>query len=354
MKAKVVFRDLKFIRPGKTSRGVLFTKPSWFIVLQQNDRYGVGECSIIPGLSPEYDPDQPQSFIRLVNELIAKINAKDLINNTLFQHLSPSLEFGLETALVDLENKETGILFPSGFTSGKSGIPINGLIWMGDEDEMVQQIKTKTDQGFRCLKLKVGALDIETELDVLAKIRKKFDPASLELRIDANGAFHPDSALKKLSRFAKYKIHSVEQPIKPGLWKEMYDVCRKSDIPVALDEELIGIVDLNKKEEMLRYVMPSYIILKPSLLGGFGKSMEWIKIAEKSDIRWWVTSALESNVGLSAISQWAYTLESTMVQGLGTGQVFSNNIHSPLQLRGPELFYDPEQEWDWSELFSFE
>lgn len=352
MKAELVFKNMQFIKPGKTSRGVLYTKPSWFILLSHNGNSGIGECSVIPDLNPEYDPDQPQVYVQFLQSWVDKINQEGGIGDDLSSmDAFPSVRFGMENALKGLENKNPGVLYPSDFTQGMKGIPINGLIWMGDQHEIYQQIKSKTDQGFRCLKLKVGALDLETELEVLSNIRKDFDPSVLEIRIDANGAFDPNQALGILSRFAKYHIHSVEQPVKPGQWQTMHNLSENAEIPVALDEELIGVVDVNQKGKMLRSIKPSYIILKPSLLGGFHKTMEWINIAEKLNIHWWATSALESNVGLNAISQWVFTLDNPMVQGLGTGQVFRNNIQSPLQLKGPELFHDPEAKWGWTDLF---
>ncbi|MBW6481057.1 MAG: o-succinylbenzoate synthase, partial [Bacteroidales bacterium] len=248
--------------------------------------------------------------------------------------------------LLDLQHESAGILFPSAFTRGEQGIPINGLIWMGSKQEMQSRIREKLDQGFRVLKLKVGALDFDEEITLLKNIRQQFKPSDLEIRLDANGAFSLEEAPGKLKQLSEYHIHSIEQPIKAGQWEAMGEICNTSLLPVALDEELIGISNPSIKEKLLDTIKPRYIILKPSLIGGLQKSKEWIDIAEEKNISWWATSALESNVGLNAIAQWVFTLKSKMVQGLGTGQVFGNNIESPLQLIGPELFYLQSKKWE--------
>jgi len=332
--------DFQFINPGQTSRGTLRSKPSWFFVITNHGKTGVGECSVIPGLNPEY----PDGYEQKIQEVVDDINAGAIPSLSNLKDF-PSIRFGLETALLDLKNEESGILFPSDFTSGNRGIPINGLIWMGTKAEMQARILEKLSSGFRVLKLKVGSLSFDEEISLLKSIRNEFSPNDLELRLDANGAFSPRDAMERLQRLSDYHIHSIEQPIGAGQWDEMARICSDSPIPIALDEELIGITDSISKGKLLTHIQPQYIILKPSLIGGLEMSNEWISLAKGQNVGWWATSALESNVGLNAISQWVFTHGISMVQGLGTGQVFSNNISSPLQLRGAELYYNPANRW---------
>lgn len=332
--------DFQFINPGQTSRGILYSKPSWFFIIAKDGRTGIGECSVIPGLNPEYTDGYEPKILEVVDD----INAGVIPSLTDIKDF-PSICFGLETALLDLKYEESGILFPSDFTTGNLGIPINGLIWMGTKAEMQTRIREKLNSGFRVLKLKVGALNFDEEISLLKSIRKEFSPDDLELRLDANGAFSPRDAMERLKRLSDYHIHSIEQPITAGQWDEMACICSDSPIPIALDEELIGISDSTSKSKLLTHIQPQYIILKPSLVGGLEMSNEWISLAKGQNIGWWATSALESNVGLNAISQWVFTHSVSMVQGLGTGQVFGNNISSPLQLRGAELFYNPANRW---------
>jgi len=253
--------------------------------------------------------------------------------------------------LLDLAAKGSKKLFLSDFTDGITGIPINGLVWMGDKDFMEKQIREKIDAGYRCIKLKIGANDFSTELEILAAIRKQFSSDELEIRLDANGAFHPNEALEKLNRLSEFGIHSIEQPIRQHNRYAMAELCIHSPIPIVLDEELIG-VNPDDKESLLEKINPAYIILKPSLLGGFKQSEEWIRLAVKHHIGWWVTSALESNIGLNAIAQWSATLGSTLPQGLGTGQLYHNNIPSPLSINQAKLYYKSDNEWDLSTILS--
>jgi o-succinylbenzoate synthase len=339
--ASLTKKDFQFITPGQTSRGILYSKPSWFITIKGENRIGVGECSVIPGLNPEFTDGYEQK----VQEVVDSINCSKIPQLTDLDDF-PSIQFGLETALIDLNQAPQGILFPSPFTYGDQGISINGLIWMGSKSEMRIRIREKLNYGFKVLKLKVGALDFKEELNLLKNIRKEFSSSHLEIRLDANGAFSPDEAIEKLKWLSDYQIHSIEQPIKAGNWDEMAKLCRTSPLPIALDEELIGVRSLNTKKDLLSQINPHYIILKPSLLGGVEKSEEWIKLAKDQNIGWWATSALESNIGLNAIAQWVFTQKPQMVQGLGTGMVFSNNIESPLELRGSELFYNDGRKWE--------
>ena len=337
--------ELQFKRPAKTSRGEYRMRTVWFLFLEEYGKTGLGECAPLPGLSSE----TPEQVEQLLNEICID-PCKFIQHPELTQNIS-SVHFALESALLDLRNGSRQILFPSVFTEGKAGILINGLIWMGETDFMLQQIQGKIIAGFRCIKLKIGSLDFEKELEVLDKIREKYDASQITLRVDANGAFHPDEALEKLHRLAPFDIHSIEQPIAAGQWNEMAAVCKKSPVPVALDEELIGIHSKNEKEKLLDAIRPQYLVLKPSLHGGFSGCEEWIKLAESLSIGWWVTSYLESNIGLNAIAQWTFRKNAQGYQGLGTGSLFTNNILSPLEIRGEELWFNPEKNFEFPENF---
>ena len=348
LKAFYKKHTLHFKKPGGTSRGVLWKKDSWFLVVyddQSPEKKGIGECSIIPRLSMDDRPD----FAQKLSDLISDIGHYSWwLEKGLTEF--PSIRFGLETALKDLNAETPRILFPSGFTAGKESIPINGLIWMGSFEEMNRQIKEKVEQGFQCVKLKIGAINFDEELALLKGIRREFPEKDIELRVDANGAFQPEEALEKLKRLAELQLHSIEQPIRQKQWEEMARICSLSPVPVALDEELIGISEPEKISKMLDTIKPNYIILKPSLLGGWGQSELLISEAERKNIGWWVTSALEANIGLNAIAQWTFTLKNKMYQGLGTGQLFENNIPSPLAIREGGLYYDMNKSWDVSSV----
>ena len=330
---------LAFTRPAGTSRGYLRTKDSYFLYLEDSGLSGVGECGLLRGLSADDRPDYEQALDWLSENL--HLEAEEL-----HQQLRefPSIQAGLEMALLDLQavNHE---LFPSDFTRGMALQPINGLIWMGDKNYMLEQISTKIDQGFEVLKMKIGALEWEQEHSILEQIRKKFSFRDLEIRVDANGAFSPTSAPKLLDQLAALKVHSIEQPIRAGQWEAMAALCADAPVPIALDEELIGVFENEKKVELLDSIKPHYIILKPSFLGGFANSEFWISEAQKRSIGWWATSALESNLGLSAIAQWNYLQNNPRPSGLGTGSLYSNNITSPLYIKGGGVGYDPEGKW---------
>lgn len=346
LKARFTQLNLQFVFPAGTSRGVLLHKPSCFLILEKDGITGIGECSTIPNLSI----DLVGSYIEKLNELCCKLN-KGYDPSTIDLDAYPSIAFGLETALLDLVAKRTKELFLSSFAEGKSGIPINGLVWMGDKAFMQKQIKEKIEAGYHCIKLKIGANDFNTELEIIAAIRKQFTSSDMEIRLDANGAFSPEDALEKLNKLSVFDIHSIEQPIRQHQIEAMAEICTKSPISIVLDEELIG-VKLSDREAMLEKIKPAYIILKPSLLGGFMQSEEWISLAEKYQISWWITSALESNIGLNAIAQWTATLGSHLPQGLGTGQLYLNNIPSPLVIENAKLFYKPKTDWDLSSILS--
>ncbi|MDO5665738.1 MAG: o-succinylbenzoate synthase [Bacteroidia bacterium] len=342
LKARHTTINFQFKFPAGTSRGILHNKSSSFLILEENETTGIGECSIIPGLSI----DPPDGYQQTLEQLCSDINrGKDITQLKLPEF--PSIAFGLETAVTDLKQGGSRKLFQNSFSEGKTGIPINGLVWMGNKEFMRKQIHEKIDTGFRCIKIKVGALELETELAILADIRKEFSPDDIEIRLDANGGFNPGNGLENLKLFSEYHIHSIEQPIKPLQWEEMAVICEKSPIPIALDEELIGI---SPSKILLEEIKPHFIILKPSLIGGFTVAEQWITLAEKNNIEWWITSALESNVGLNAIAQWTASLHTALPQGLGTGMLYENNIPSPLEIKNAQLFYNRHRNWDLSSI----
>lgn len=348
LKAHFKKYTLQFKKPSGTSRGVLMEKDSWYIIVYNENnpaKRGIGECSIIKKLSIDDRPDFETKLIEVTKE----INKSTYWLKEGLREF-PSIRFGLETALLDLHATTPQILFPSVFTNGEESIPINGLIWMGDVENMYQQVKDKVGSSFDCIKLKIGAINFEDELMLLKKIRNEFSEQELELRVDANGAFTPAEAPEKLKRLSEYELHSIEQPIKQGQWHEMAHLCEISPVHIALDEELIGLTEKEEIESMLDTIRPKYIILKPSLVGGLKQSQFFIKEAEERKIGWWITSALESNIGLNAIAQWTYTLQTDMYQGLGTGQLFENNITSPLFIRNAALYYDGFRKWNLNSL----
>ena len=354
IRARYTRYPLHFRQPAGTSRGVLRWKDCWFVILTGHDgRTGVGEVSYIPGLSVE-DWDHaggppgvkgPARVERGLDQLCSDISGGERDPVQPLPEL-PGVQFALETAVKDLETGGSRVLFPSGFTAGRSGIPTNGLIWMGTRDFMAEQVRQKIASGFRVLKMKVGALDFREELDLLKWVRSEFFIADLEIRLDANGAWTPGEASEKMETLAGFGIHSIEQPIRAGQPEAMASLCRDAAIPVALDEELIGIHDPVARRQLLRLVNPSYVILKPGLLGGFTAAEDWVSAAGDTGTAWWVTSALESNIGLNAIAQWAWQQGVENPQGLGTGQLYGNNIVSPLRMEGDRLWYRDEAGWD--------
>lgn len=357
LKADWKAHELNFKFPAGTSRGVLQSKPSFFLLVWNEDEphiKGIGECSLIPGLSPETTDKLPEGMASIgekVDELCRNINDLKHWQGSALEHY-PALRFALEMALLCLKNKGSKQLFPSEFTLGLKGIPINGLVWMGNKREMKARIAEKLAAGSRCLKMKVGAIGWQDELELLKAIRSEFGAQELVLRVDANGAFQPNEAMEVLKELAELDVHSIEQPIAAGRYEAMAELCEKTPTPIALDEELIGLINLETRLNVIDTIKPQYIILKPSLLGGFASSRHWIDLAKKLNIGWWVTSALEANIGLNAIAQWTATLDSEMYQGLGTGQLFTNNFECPLQIEKGELFYRPEKEWLLNELLA--
>nr|WP_321224331.1 o-succinylbenzoate synthase [uncultured Psychroserpens sp.] len=336
---------LHFKTPSGTSRGILKTKDTWFIILNKSGKIGIGECGMFRGLSIDDRPD----FEEKLQWACDNINL-GLDHLLLALVEMPSIQIGLEMAFKSLESNDSFNLFSSRFTQNQAPIAINGLIWMGDKTFMKRQIKEKLQAGFSCIKLKIGAIDFSSEIELLQSIRQEFSETDIELRVDANGAFAPHEALDKLKRLSEFNLHSIEQPIKQGQWDEMSKLCENTPLPIALDEELIGIFSEEKKKKLLTTINPQYIILKPTLVGGFGGSESWISLAEKQGIKWWITSALESNIGLNAIAQWTFTLNNNLPQGLGTGSLFTNNFDSPLIVKNGTLQYQINQEWDVSSL----
>ena len=331
---------LDFKQPSGTSRGTLTQKETYFIIINSEIKQGIGECGLFRGLSIDDRPDYENKLNWVCNHI--DLGLEELLTQLIE---FPSIQIGLEMAFKSLESHDPFELFPSKFIRGEDSISINGLVWMGSESFMKEQIAKKIEAGFSCIKMKIGAIDFQQEINLLKSIRNQFSSKDIELRVDANGAFHPTNALEKLKILSDLDLHSIEQPIKQGQIDAMATLCKKTPLPIALDEELIGVFSVTKKQELLQTINPQYIILKPSLVGGFSGSDEWINLAEKQNIGWWITSALESNVGLNAIAQYTYTKQSIMPQGLGTGSLFTNNFESPLQVNNGQLQYNNLKNW---------
>ena len=334
---------LHFKNPSGTSRGILRTKETWFIVLEENGKTGIGETGLFRGLSID-DVSSYEEKLSWACENI-KLGLTDLLAMLIE---FPSIQFGLEQAFLFLQSENKFQLFPSEFCKGKESITINGLVWMGDQQFMKKQIQEKLNSGFSCIKMKIGAIDFDAEVALLKSIRKEFSSNEIELRVDANGAFKPKNALEKLKILSELDLHSIEQPIKQGQLQDMALLCEKTPLPIALDEELIGVFSIQEKQEVIKMVKPQFIILKPSLVGGFGGSTEWIDIAKKNNVDWWITSALESNIGLNAIAQFTHTLKNKLPQGLGTGGLFTNNFESPLEVKNGTLHYNNSNKWSFN------
>jgi o-succinylbenzoate synthase len=340
MKATYHKYILNFKRPSGTSRGIMTEKETWFIILEEEGRKGIGECGILRGLSADDRPDY-ETKLQWTCEHIHL--GKDALWEALIEF--PSIQFGVEMAFQSLISETPFLLFPSAFTEGEKSVEINGLIWMGEAAFMKQQIEEKLAQGFKCVKLKIGAIDFDKELELLGFIRKNFTSEQVEIRVDANGAFGLNEALVKLNQLSGFKLHSIEQPIRKNNTDNMAELCEITPFPIALDEELIGVFTFEEKEQLLQKIKPQYIILKPSFVGGFKGTQEWISLAEKHKIGWWITSALESNIGLNAIAQWTFLQHNSMPQGLGTGALYTNNFDCPLEVSAGQLWYKKEVNW---------
>lgn len=351
--------DLKFKFDAGTSRGVLKSKTSYIIRAQSNDYpslSGYGEAGPLPKLSlddiPDFEPILKNYLLALEqNDIPSEEEELLLFLEAFILDDHPSMRFALETALLDLINGGKNQIFKSQSLEDLPAVDINGLIWMGDEDFMLSQINKKLQEGYNCVKMKIGAIDFKAECDLLNYIRKNFSSQEISLRVDANGAFTLEDAMEKLDALSKYDIHSIEQPIKQGNRKAMAELCSHSPIAIALDEELIGINGRDDQLRLLQEINPAYIILKPTLLGGIRKTMNWIKLAEDQGVAWWMTSALESNIGLNAIYQMTSKLKTALPQGLGTGQLYENNIESPLQINAGKILYDPDGAWESMEKY---
>jgi o-succinylbenzoate synthase len=341
MKATYHKYMLEFKRPSGTSRGVMTEKETWFIILEDDGKKGIGECGILRGLSADDRDDYEQKLEWTCQNI-------HLGEEALWENLLefPSIQFGVEMAFLSLKSENPYLLLLSNFTHNASSILINGLVWMGEAAFMKQQIEEKLADGFSCIKLKIGAIDFQKELELLHYIRNHFSADQIEIRVDANGAFNVSEALDKLNQLNQFELHSIEQPIKKGNIQAMTSLCEATPFPIALDEELIGVFSLAEKENLLQKIKPQYIILKPSFVGGFKGTTEWITLAEKYNIGWWITSALESNIGLNAIAQWTYLQNSAMPQGLGTGALYTNNFDCPLEVSKGQLWYNQSKKWD--------
>lgn len=341
--ASLTKHTLKFKTPAKTSRNTLQDKPLWLLRLSNITKpevEGIGEISPLRSLSI----DDTDDFEERLNAIVKHINEGEHPRELDTEKL-PSIKFGLETALLDLENGGKRKIFDTPFYKGKLKLPINGLVWMADSNNMLQQAQAKIEAGFNCIKFKVGALDFDEECRMLEQLRKKYNAFKVEIRLDANGAFAPDTALEQLKELSRFEVHSIEQPIKQKQWEAMQEVCAQSPIDIALDEELIGINPNTEGLKLLSYIQPKYIILKPGLLGGFETTDTWIKLSRNNNTGWWVTSALESNVGLNAIAQYTSKYAVEIPQGLGTGQLYTNNFESPLYMENGFIGYLPDKNW---------
>lgn len=330
---------LYFKQPAGTSRGIYTEHQVWYVVFTNTadeSHFGIGECAPLHDLSCDYDA----SYVEKLSDFCKITEEKQSVDTELLREY-PSILFGLETAMRHY-TQATWQLWNTPFSLGKQGIPINGLIWMANYAHMLQQIKRKLEQGFRCIKLKIGAIDFDKELDLLRFIRSHYTADEITIRVDANGNFAKENVLIKLQRLAELDIHSIEQPIKAGQWHDMARLTAVTPLPIALDEELIGINNPVEKRRLLETIRPQYIILKPSLHGGITGATEWIELAEELQIGWWITSALESNIGLNCVAQWCGTFNNPLPQGLGTGMLYTNNIEMPLTIKGHELWFNPE------------
>lgn len=351
---KVIYKrhELQFKFDAGTSRGVLKSKKTYYIlVMKGKEMLGIGEASPLAGLSVD-DPAQFENVLQAACEqleLTLQTKPPTLDINAIVAENFPAIRFGIEMAWVNYLAGLSGVYFKSDFVDGFKGIPINGLIWMSDKRKMQQQIKEKLEAGYTCIKMKIGAINFAEECELLAFIRRQFGPEEVTLRVDANGAFAAETALEKLKKLSDFELHSIEQPIGVGNREQMAYLCEKSPLPIALDEELIGVFG-DEKHKLLSEIKPQFIILKPSLLGGFAATDEWVRSAEDLGIGWWMTSALESNIGLNAIAQYTYQLQYISYQGLGTGQLYHNNIPSPLLIEGGYLYHNPNIKWDFSLL----
>ena len=331
--------------PAGTSRGVMHERKSVFVKAQplnEIEKTFWGEIAPLPGLSPDL----------LDNALQPEHLLQKLKNEALYEPESfngyPAFQFAIESILLQIQSGKPHILFENKFSKGQSSIPINGLVWMGEKDFLIQQIENLIERGFNAIKLKISHQSFEKDVEVLRFIRTGYSSDKIEIRVDANGSFPLEKAETYLHTLAELEVHSIEQPIATRQWKDLQRLCELTPIKIALDEELIGLNHF----EILEEVRPQCIILKPSLHGGLCKCLHWLKRAEKSSIQWWITSALESNIGLNAIAQFTAEHSIGQLHGLGTGQLFTQNIPSPLTLESQYMHYQTSKSWDTSLLTS--
>lgn len=349
--ARYTTHTLRFKFPAGTSRGVMHEKKSWYIRLSCHGRAGVGEAGPLPGLSIDNRPDFEEKLRNVCGKLeqehlpASEEEVMELAWRLCGQEW-PSIRFAVETALLDWLRGGKRMLFDNTFWRGEQSLPINGLIWMGEKEKMRERLQQKLAEGYSCLKMKIGAIDFEEECALLEEVRQHFSASEITLRVDANGAFSPAEAPEKLQRLSVYDLHSIEQPVKAGQPEVMRELCKTSPVPVALDEELIGVSAEKQGAALLNLLQPPFIILKPSLLGGMAACRRWIELAEERSVGWWITSALESDIGLNAISQFTANYRIELPQGLGTGQLYHNNIPSPLAPEQGKLRYNHSKEWD--------
>ena len=349
MKLDIQKYRLDFRFKAGTSRGVMTAHDTYFLKLYHLENpslFGLGECGPLHGLSPDLDGDLQSVLDQSARAVLSMDQIEMAQINKIIPVEFPALRFALETALQDYNQGGNRILFDNKFSQSQMMIPINGLVWMGNKVLMLERLKSKINDGFHCIKIKIGGIQFEEELDLLKYIREQYSSQEITIRLDANGAFKPTDALKKLDQLSNYAIHSIEQPIMAGDWETMEKICSESPIPIALDEELIGVYGKDLKIQLLENIKPGYIILKPTLLGGFQLTKEWIDLANELGIGWWVTSALESNIGLNAIAQFVANYPLDLPQGLGTGQLYDNNINSPLEMDHGYLSYNSNKSWD--------
>ncbi|MBI0398430.1 o-succinylbenzoate synthase [Cyclobacterium marinum] len=360
VKCSIIAYTLDFKFEAGTSRGILKNKLTHFVQVHSDqfpESIGIGEAGPLKGLSIDDFSDFQEKanlILRRVEQIKFQANQELLLKQIDELQLSeyPSIQFALETALLDLINGGKREIFQNNFFNGNLFLPINGLVWMGDKGFMERQIDQKLEQGFDCIKMKIGAINFDQECEILGKIRDRFSRDKITIRVDANGAFTPENALDRLTKLNEYDIHSIEQPIKPGLFREMNKLCKQSPIPIALDEELIGVYGRGKRLELLESIAPQYIILKPTLLGGIVATREWVELANNTSTGWWMTSALESNIGLNAIAQLTANFQVSIPQGLGTGQLYHNNVDSPLMISEGKLSYNRKFDWELPDIFN--
>ncbi len=341
MKATLSSRLLHFKQPAGTSRGVYTDHLSYYVTLRHDGLTGVGECSFLPDLSCDAMPGE--RYMELLGEALCVVEQTGAIPYEMLRPY-PSMLFGVETAFAQIRAKGSTALSQTPFARGEEGITINGLVWMGSFEEMIDRLEEKLRAGFRCVKLKIGAIDWDREVALIRHVRDHFPPEQIQLRVDANGGFTPENAMQRLETLSRFSIHSIEQPIRQHQWRQMARLCRHTPLPIALDEELIGVNGLTEKEQLLDTIQPQYIVLKPSLHGGARGTREWVRLARERGIGSWVTSALESNIGLNAVAHLCadiYGPHITMPQGLGTGMLYTNNLEMPLEIRGEKLWYAP-------------